>query len=394
MKLKDNISNIAVVGAGYVGTSIAVMLSQSLSVKLIDIDEEKIKKLNSKISPIEDKYIQEYLDNKILDLSASNNLFQNINNFQLIIICLPTNFVESKKSFDTTLIEQVLQKIYEFGFKGACLIKSTVPIGFTQKMNKANNTNNIYFSPEFLREGQALKDNLYPSRIIIGGEDNGTQMLGSLLRRFSLNNPSILYMSSNEAESVKLFSNTYLATRIAFFNELDTFCMQNNLDSKNVIDGICLDPRIGNEYNNPSFGYGGYCLPKDTKQLHSQLDFDHNQLVEASIKSNESRIKIISETILNMELNHIGIYRITMKQGSDNHRESSMIKIIDRLRSRNIEIRIFEPSISSNEIFGLPIEHDLNSFISFSQIIIANRLDDSLKHVSKKVFTRDIFNIN
>ena len=170
--------------------------------------------------------------------------------------------------------------------------------------------------------------------------------------------------------------------------------MQNNLDSKNVIDGICLDPRIGNEYNNPSFGYGGYCLPKDTKQLHSQLDFDHNQLVEASIKSNESRIKIISETILNMELNHIGIYRITMKQGSDNHRESSMIKIIDRLRSRNIEIRIFEPSISSNEIFGLPIEHDLNSFISFSQIIIANRLDDSLKHVSKKVFTRDIFNIN
>lgn len=390
----NEIKNISVVGAGYVGTSIAVMLGQKLNVKLIDTNQEKIEKINSGISPIRDSYIENYLKNHNLSLEASDDLTNDINNSQLIILCLPTDFNEINNSFDTTIIENVLDEIFSLNFKGICLIKSTVPIGFTMKMKKKYNSEKIYFSPEFLREGHALFDNLHPSRIIIGGIDKDAISLGKLIHEFALSDASIINMTSDEAEAVKLFSNTYLATRIAYFNELDTFCMQNNLDSKNVINGICLDPRIGNDYNNPSFGYGGYCLPKDSRQLNSQVDTSHNQIISASIRSNAARINKICEEILKISVNKVGLYRLIMKQGSDNFRESSSVKILEKLKSSNLSIQVYEPNIKEKEIYNIPIISDLDHFKKSSELIVSNRLDNDLLDVTHKVFTRDLFSIN
>lgn len=385
---------ITVVGIGYVGLSLAILLGRKYNVTALDIDEKKVKMINNKISPINDKDIIKYLKEKTLNLTATTNLKIALKDADYVVICTPTNYNDKLESFDTSSVENIIKTIAEMKANTTIIIKSTVSVGFTEHMKKIYNMKNIIFSPEFLREGNSLHDNLYPSRIIIGGKNKNAHEFANILRESSMKkNVDVLFMNSSEAEAVKLFSNTYLALRVAFFNELDTFAEVYNLNSKKIIDGVCKDPRIGNYYNNPSFGYGGYCLPKDTKQLLSNYKNVPQTLIKAVIESNSIRKDFIAEKICSCKPKCIGIYRLTMKKYSDNFRESSIIDIMEKIAStsKNIKIIIYEPNIKTANFRGFKIVNDLNEFEKLSDIILANRRDSITNSFLKEVYSRDLF---
>lgn len=383
---------IAIAGVGYVGLSLATLLSQYNEVVALDIIEDKVDKINSKISPIEDKYIEKYLRTKKLNLRATLDYKDAFCNADFIIICMPTNYDEKNNFFDTSLVEEIIEKIKNMKISTTIIIKSTVPVGFTEKMKRKHNMNNIIFSPEFLREGKALYDNLYPSRIILGDKNEQAKKFAELLKKASLKKDvAIKFMKSTEAEAVKLFSNTYLALRIAYFNELDTYAEIKGLNTKNLIEGVCMDQRIGDFYNNPSFGYGGYCLPKDTKQLKANYKDVPENLITAIVNSNATRKQHIVKEILIKEPKIIGIYKLSMKKDSDNFRTSAIFDIIDMLIEKNKNIIIYEPQYENENYKNCKIVRDIKSFKENSSIIIANRIEDELADVMDKVYTRDIY---
>ena len=382
--------NITVAGIGYVGLSNAVLLSQKNKVIAYDVDRDKVALINQKISPIQDSEIEDYLINKKLNLQATSDKKKAFLVADYVIIATPTNYDENTNYFDTSSVENVLELVLSMNHNAFIIIKSTVPVGFTKSMQKKYNYENITFSPEFLREGKALYDNLYPSRIIIGAKSRQAEAFANKLEQASLKeNVPILFMESNEAEAVKLFANTYLAMRIAYFNELDTYAELNDMDTESIIKGICLDKRIGDYYNNPSFGYGGYCLPKDTKQLLADYAEIPNKLIKAIVESNSVRMDFISDMVLKKKPNVVGVYRLTMKKNSDNFRQSSIQEIIKRLKHNNVEIIIYEPFTECYS--DIPIVNNLEDFKNMSSIILANRITDDLIDCVEKVYTRDIF---
>tara|TARA_B100002019_G_C21232249_1_gene580723 strand:+ start:119 stop:1282 length:1164 start_codon:yes stop_codon:yes gene_type:complete len=386
--------NILVVGAGYVGLSNAVLLAVKHNVKVVDIDVSKIKKLRDKISPIKDKLLDKYLKNKKLKIDFTTEIDKNLKKIDIVLIATPTNFDSSKNSFDTSSVKNILNYLEKKKFKNLAVIRSTIPIGFTEKMQK-NFRFEIAFFPEFLREGQALRDSLYPSRIICGSESNSAKKFLEILKDCSKKKKiDALVMRASEAESIKLFSNSYLAMRIAFFNEVDSFASSKNLDTKNIIKGISLDPRIGDQYNNPSFGYGGYCLPKDNRQLISNFGKIPQKLISAINSSNKLRKKFILDEIVNKKVPNIGVYKLSMKMDSDNIRESALLDILKGLKQNIQEIKIFEPLLDQDSYMGIKIEKDLKKFLQFSNIVITNRIDKVLTESKKIIYTKDIFNKN
>ncbi len=394
---------IAVAGTGYVGLSMAVLLSQQHQVKAVDVIPEKVDMLNRRISPIADEAIEQYLQEKELNLTATVDAVSAYSDADFVIIATPTNYDPQENYFDTSSVESVIRQVERVNPSAYIVIKSTIPIGFTRKINQLLNVKNILFSPEFLRESKALYDNLYPSRIIVGADLSDPQQqeaaktFSGMLRDAALKEDvPILLMETAEAEAVKLFANTYLALRVAYFNELDTFAEVNGLDAKNLIDGICLDPRIGTHYNNPSFGYGGYCLPKDTKQLLSNFGEIPQDIMSAIVKANKTRKDFSTARILEklngVEKATVGIFRLAMKSGSDNFRESSILGIIKRLKQHQIQIQIYEPSLKSGSTYlGCPVVNDLDEFKKSSSLIVANRLAECLNDVRQKIYTRDLF---
>ena len=389
-------NKITIIGAGYVGFSLAVLLSQEKEVTLFDIDRLKLKQIDNKKSPLRDQNIDKFFANKTLRLKTNYDLTDAVSDADLIILALPTNFSESTKFFDTSQLDSVISKISEKNINSPILIKSTVPQGYTQRLQVHYPDLPIIFSPEFLREGNALEDNLNPSRIIVGNTGQLGLKIAELFASFASNDPEIFLMESGEAEAVKLFSNAYLATRISFFNELDTFALASNLDSQSIIDGVSSDPRIGAHYCNPSFGYGGYCLPKDTKQLESDFGDLPQELFSSIIKSNISRKKYIAHYVASLDKKVIGIYLLAMKKNSDNFRESSIVDVIQALKEldKNITILIYEPLVNLSSMFDCEVVSSLEFFKQKSEIILANRPDASLDDVKEKVFTRDIYGIN
>ena len=386
---------IVVIGAGYVGLSNAVLLAQKNQVKLIDIDIKKILLLNQNKSPIKDSLIQKYLSTKKLSLSYNSELCDDLRSTEVIIIATPTNFNSKTKSFNTVTIESILFDLQQKKFSNLVIIRSTVPIGFTERIKKKYPNFELAFFPEFLREGEALKDSLYPTRIICGSKSRRAKNFLKILKESSMKkNINTLITSPTEAESIKLFSNMYLALRISFFNELDSLAISKNLNSEEIIKGVSMDPRIGDYYNNPSFGYGGYCLPKDTKQLKQNFKNIPQKLIHATIEANTTRKKFITSQILKINAKTIGVYRISMKQGSDNWRESSIIDIIKLLKKKGKKIIIYEPYISKKEFLGFSIVNNITIFKNKSNIIITNRMHKDLDSIKNKVFTRDIFNVN
>ena len=388
-------TKIAVIGAGYVGMSLAVLLSEKNHVDVLDTDPEKVKKINQRKSIIKYDDIELLLKNKKLRLSASDSPAKAYKNKEFFIIATPTDYDENTNQFDTSSVEFVITSILHFTNSGMIVIKSTVPIGFTQSMNKKFNTTRIVFSPEFLREGSAIHDNLNPSRIILGGDHPGILPFSKVLQEICFKQDlKTLLMSSSEAEAVKLFSNTFLAMRVAFFNELDSFSMDKNLHSQKIIEGVSLDPRIGSFYNNPSFGYGGYCLPKDTKQLLSNYGNTPQELIKAIISSNETRKDFLINAILSTGAKVVGIYRLIMKSDSDNFRESAIIDLINKLNAYDIKILIYEPLINESKFKGWEVCKEIEILKSSSDLILSNRVDAELGDVEEKVFTRDIFGRN
>ena len=384
---------ITVVGIGYVGLANAILLAQNHSVTLIDIISEKVNLINERKSPIQDSYIIEYLESVKLDLHATMDQEIAYKDAELVIVATPTDYDPATNFFNTKSIEDAIDKVLKVNKKALILIKSTVPVGYTESLRKKFHTPHIIFSPEFLREGQALYDCLYPSRIIISNKKDDGKRLAELFSQGAIKKDiPILYTDSTEAEAIKLFSNTYLAMRVTFFNELDTFAVKHELSTKQIIDGISLDPRIGDHYNNPSFGYGGYCLPKDTKQLLANYKDIPNNIMQAIVDSNETRKEFLVEEIINTKAKVIGIYRLIMKSNSDNYRESAILGIIERLKEKNIEILIYEPQINQDKLEGLEIVKELKEFMSKSEIIIANRYHPELEKVKDKVYSRDISN--
>ena len=382
---------ISIVGMGYVGCGNALMLARDNEVSIVDIDKEKVKNFNNKKLPIQDNFAQDFFESENLNLYATCDLFESIVDASYIILSLPTNFDEETKEFDTSILEKVITDILHKNSKALIIIKSTVNIGFTKSLRKKFETARIIFSPEFLREGHALEDNLYPSRIIIGGLSADAKLFGNILRNSSKDKKvPLLFMESTEAESVKLFSNTYLAMRVAYFNELDGFCMDNNINPSDVIKGVSLDKRIGNFYNNPSFGFGGYCLPKDSKQLLNRFTNTPHHIIHAIQDSNKARSEFIINKIINLQPRIVGIYRLAMKQGADNSRESSIFSIIEGLVSKNIKVIVFDASIQELD-FNLEFIDDFSNFAEMSDLIIANRMDDMIKPYDHKIFSRDIF---
>ncbi len=389
---------IAVAGTGYVGLSMAVLLSQQNEVYALDIVPEKIEKINNKISPIKDKEIQTFLSEKKLNLTATSDDILAYKNADFVVVSTPTNYDDKKNYFDTSSVESVIKKVIEVNSNAVIVIKSTIPIGFSNSMKKKYSTENILFSPEFLREGKALYDNLYPSRIIIGTDLNNEKILkkaevfAKLLKEAAIKQTvDVKIMNVTEAETVKLFSNSYLAMRVSFFNELDTFSVVHGLNTKDIIKGVCADPRIGDYYNNPSFGYGGYCLPKDTKQLLANYKGVPQNIISAIVSSNKTRKDFIAEQIISKNPKTVGIYRLTMKTGSDNFRQSSIQGIIKRLKTKNIDIVIYEPTIKEKIFLDSVVVKNINTFKQVSDVIIANRYDENISDVKDKVYTRDLF---
>ncbi len=383
---------IAVAGTGYVGLSLATLLSQNNEVVALDIVKEKIDMINNLISPIKDKEIEEYLNTKNLNLRATLDYQDAFNNADYIIISTPTNYDPEKNFFDTSSVEDTIEKIISLDINPTIIIKSTVPVGYTESIKRKYHLDNIIFSPEFLREGKALYDNLYPSRIILGEDSERAKVFANLLKEGSLKEDTpILYMNNTEAEAVKLFSNTYLAMRVAYFNELDTYAELKGLNTKDIIEGVSLDPRIGNHYNNPSFGYGGYCLPKDTKQLLANYKDVPQEMIKAIVDSNKTRKNHIANMILSQNPHTVGIYRLTMKKDSDNFRTSAIQDVINNLSMHDLEILIYEPTLSASYFNNYPVINDFDEFTEKSDVIIANRLEKPLTKVRKKVYTRDLF---
>jgi UDPglucose 6-dehydrogenase len=383
--------NITVVGLGYVGIANALLLAQNHSVTGVDIDENKIKLLSKKESPLQDPDVEEYLMKSTVDWSISLN---SIANSELLIVATPTDYNEKTGSFNTSSIEKVIEQALVINPEIHILIKSTIPIGYVLSLRLKFNTDKIAFSPEFLREGKALYDNLYPSRIIIGEKSSWAQSIAKLFSEASLNDPEIILTGASEAESIKLFSNSYLAMRVAYFNELDTFCIENSLNASDVVLGTSLDPRIGNYYNNPSFGYGGYCLPKDTKQLQASYGTTPNEIISSITRSNEARKRYLAEDILNKNPRTVGIYKLAMKAGSDNFRMSAIMDIIKLLEQSGVKILIYEPELKQDMYEKYTISNDFNYFAEKTDLILANRIDPMLSPYISKVYTRDIFHNN
>lgn len=383
---------IAVAGTGYVGLSLAVLLSQHNEVYALDIMKEKVDMINNHISPIRDNEIEDYLKNKKLNLKATLDYKEAFKDAKYIVISTPTNYDDKTNKFDTSSVEDTIEKVISMNLDTTIIIKSTIPVGFTEKMKDKYGIDNIIFSPEFLREGSALYDNLYPSRIILGEKSKRAEKFANLLKEGALKeNIDVKFMGNTEAEAVKLFSNTYLALRVAYFNELDTYCELKGLNTKEIIEGVGLDPRIGSHYNNPSFGYGGYCLPKDTKQLLANYKDVPENLIEAIVKSNDTRKTHIAEMIISKNPKVVGIYRLTMKTDSDNFRSSAIQGVIQNLKKSNVEIIIYEPTLEDDEFNDCKVIHDFDEFKKCSDIIIANRLEDVLKDCKDKVYTRDLY---